>query len=212
MTVTRSHIFNRVSFYLKNEHKFFTSSEIQTIIGVDAFRRIAEDLDWPKTNYSAYVASGAWTVTMPAGFLKVDQNSQVVYKDATGTNELTPRRQTNIGRDTIMTATPGTPVNYFMEKESVLGLYPPSTSGLIVVPYVSVPTSLSSDSDTNELTEQCYMAAVYWTVAMCFDKDADARADKFLLRYEAEIQRLRKRYEESFEVDRDLAPSEDYVR
>jgi len=213
MPIDRRYIFNKVNFLLKQENKFFTSSEIHMLIGVDSFRRIAEDINYPKTNFSSYVASGVWSVSSPSDFIKVDATSEVTFQDSSDTYKLDPEIKTNIGRANILTATPGTPSNYFMESESKIGIYPPSTSGCIVVPYVSHPTSLSSDTDTNELTEQAYMAAAYWTVHECFLKDNDEkRAGKYEIKYLGEIKRLNKRFGDLYEVPHDIQPDEDYTQ
>lgn len=212
MAFDRKYIFDKVMFILKQESQFFTSGEIHMMIGVDAFKRIAEDLDYPKTNYSSYMASGAYQVSAPSDFLKIDENSQVVYRDSGGYHELTPKKQTSIGRHIVMSATPGTPANYFMESESMMAVYPPSTSGCIVIPYVKEPTSLSSDTDTNELTRQAYMAAVYWVVQESFNKDNDPRSQKYEAKYQMEVNRLKGRFGEMFEIDYALKPHDDYVR
>jgi hypothetical protein len=217
MPIDKRYIFNKTMFYLKKESKFFTSSDVSMIIGVDAFRRIAENIDYPKSNFSTFIASGVWTVTMPSDFLKVDQNKDVVFQNATNTYKVEPKYQKDIGRHIILQP-PGSqiPQNYFMEDHTTVGLYPPSTSGIIVVPYVSIPTSLSTDTDTNQLTETCYMAAVYWTVSECMLKDDDAKDDskftKFYTLYEKETLRLRKRFGEMYEINYDLSPHEDYLQ
>jgi|TARA_Y100000310_G_scaffold192960_1_gene192903 hypothetical protein len=198
-------------FHLKQEGLFFTSAEINLIIGVDAFTRIAEDIDYPKTNYSTYVNSGVWQVSTPSDFLKVDENSCITYEDDSTIHELGPARLTSIGRNVVLNATPGTPANYFMEKEDMVGLYPPGTSGCLVIPYVQEPTSLSSDSDTNQITRQTYMAAVYWTVHEAMLKDNDGRADKYLALYQNEIARNKKRFGEMYELDYAITPHEDYL-
>lgn len=207
----REYIFNKVTFFLKKETKFFTSSELHMMIGVDAQRRIAEDINYPKTNYSGYVASGAWRISSPSDFIKVDENNEVTYEDNSTIGVLNPERLKSIGRANILDATPGTPQNYFMESESLIGIYPPSTSGCIVIPYVKMPTSLSSDSDTNEITSETYMAATYWVVAECFAKDNDPRANTYDAKYQIEIARLSKRFGEKFEVEYNIEPDPDYL-
>ena len=211
MAIDRAHIFNKVMFFLKRESKFFTSTEVHMAIGVDAPRQVARDLNFPKTDYSGSVASGVWQVTMPSDFLKLDSNAKPTFEDSSSIMDLTPKSQTNIGRANIMSATPGTPQNFFMKTETVMGLYPPSTSGTIVVPYVKVPTSLSSDTDTNALTDNCYMAMAYYVVGECMLKDGDARAQSYYSLYENTISRLKRQYGELFEEDIDMAPSEDYL-
>jgi hypothetical protein len=211
-TVTLEDVFNRVNFFLKKENKFWTSGEIITFIGEDAFRRIAEDIDYPKANYSSYLASGEWKVTVPGDFIKIDQHKNVVYNDGSDTIQLSPKKQTSIGRDEILTAVPGTPENYFMETESTIGIYPPSISGVIVIPYVKVPSTLSAATDTNELTDNCYQAAVYWTVWQCMLKDSDPRAVNYENLYNGETFRLRKRYGEMYEEESNLEPHHDYVK
>lgn len=211
MAFDRQYIFNKVMFILKQESQFFTSSEIHMMIGVDAWKRIAEDINYPKTNYSSYLTSGQYQVSAPSDFLKIDENSQVTYEDDSTIHELTPKKQTNIGRHIILNATPGTPSNYFMESETVIGVYPPSTSGCIVIPYVKEPTSMSADSDTNEISRQAYMANVYWVVQEAFNKDNDPRSAKYEKKYDMEIARLNKRFGERFEINYDLRPHEDYL-
>ncbi|HEY6022211.1 MAG TPA: hypothetical protein VIY48_20790 [Candidatus Paceibacterota bacterium] len=213
MTVTYRDIWDKVSFYTKSEHKFFTSAEINSIITEDAFNRIAEEVGYPKANYSSYLTSGEWSVSSPSDFIKVDQDSQVTYKDATNTAVLTPTEQFAIGRDNILTATPGTPEHYFLESDTKIGIYPPSTSGCVVIPYVKRPTVMSSgDISTNELTERCYMAAVYWTVSELLIKDSDERASLFLDKYNAEIERLKSQYNMMLEIRRDMKPHKSYIQ
>lgn len=211
MSIDRQYIFNKVVFYLKNETKFFTSSDLQTIIGVDSFNRIAEDLEYPKAHFSGTVTSGQWLVPMPDDFIKIDKTQDIVFTDITQTHTLPPKDQRVIGRDQILTAIPGTPQNYFMEDQFTMGIYPPCTSGIIVVPYVQQPTSLSSDTDTNDLTERCYMAAVYWTVTECMLKDNDERHLVYAQRYEREIRRLRANFNDMFEEDKDMIPADGYI-
>ena len=211
MAIDRAHIFNKVMFFLKKESAFFTSSEVHMAIGVDAPRQVARDLNFPKTDYSGAVSSGVWQVTMPSNFLKLDSNAKPTFKDSTTIRDLAPKSQTNIGRANILNATPGTPQNYFMKSETVMGLYPPSTSGTIVVPYVKAPTSLSSDTDTNALTENAYMAMAYYVVGECMLKDGDTRTSDYYALYEREVKRLKRQYGELFEEDIDMMPDEDYL-
>ena len=69
--INRKNIFDRVVTLLKNETKFFTSSELHTWIGVDSFREIAERVHYPKSNYSCPLASGVWTVSVSSDFLRL---------------------------------------------------------------------------------------------------------------------------------------------
>ena len=212
MPINRGYIFNKVSFLLKKEMKFFTSSDVQITIGIDSFRRIAEDIEYPKSNYSGVVTSGVWIVPMPADFIKVDRAKDIVFADSTGIRKIRPQDQRNIGRDQVLSATPGSPENYFMEDQVTIGLYPPSTSGIIIVPYVSLPTSLSGDADANELTERCYMASVYWTVAECMLKDSDEKYAIYMTKYDKEIQRLRSNYGDMFDENKDFQPDQGYLQ
>lgn len=212
MAINRQYIFNKVAILLKNETRFFTSAEIHSIIGVDSFRRIASDIQFPKTNYSSAMVSGAYTVSMPSNFVKVDKESDITFEDSTGIRKLTPKTKKVLGRDQILSATPSSPENYFMENQSSLGIYPPCTSGTIVVPYVNRPTSLSSDTDTNELTEEGYMASVYYTLLECMEKDNDQRYALYEGKYQQEIRRLRGIYDERFDVDEALVPDNEYIR
>lgn len=210
MAITFRHIIDKTMFYLRKEAKFFSSSEVYSIIQNDAFRRVAEDIDYPRTSYSAVLSSGEYIVSAPSDFIKFDQNWEPTFEDSASTRDLKP--STDISRSTILTATPGTPSSYGEWSEKQIFIHPPSTSGTIVIPYVKQPTVLSSDTDTNELTEDCYMAAIYWTVKDCMDKDNDARFQVWEARYNAETQRLRKRFNEKFEVSYNIAPERDYLR
>jgi len=212
MAIDRKYIFDKANFFLKKENKFFTSSELHLAIGVDAFRRVSQDLEFPKSNYSSVLASGVYTLAMPSDFVKVDKTKDVVFTDSSRTRNLPPRDQRRIGRDQILTATPGNPTNYFMEDQTTIGVYPPSTSGIIVVPYVQQATSLSSDSATNQLTDKAYMAATYWVVAECMLKDNDARFDTYAKLYTGEILRLRKELGELYEETKDFYPDAEYTR
>jgi hypothetical protein len=210
--ITRKDIFDKVAFFLKKENKFFTSADVLSIINRDAMGRIAEDLMYPKTSYSTYVASGTYLISTPADFIKVDGNANVVFEDSNGIRDLWPKDKHEIGQAEILNATPGTPGTYFLESESKMGIYPPSTSGNIVIPYVKRPTSLSADTDTNELTERCYMAAVYWTVQECLITDSDDRFQGFYQMYDKEIGRLKDGYRRMLEVPKDLKPHRSYLR
>src|SRR5512145_1330233 len=126
MAIDRKYIFDKVVFFLKKETKFFTSSELHLAIGVDAFRRVSQDLEFPKSNYSSVLVSGAYTLSMPSDFIKVDKTKDVVFTDAARTRTLPPKDQRRIGRDQVLTATPGYPANYFMEDQTTIGIYPPS--------------------------------------------------------------------------------------
>lgn len=210
MAITRKNIFDKINFYLKQENKFFTSNEIHLSIN-DAFRRIAEDIDYPKTNYSTYMTSGQWSVSTPADFLKLDKNSQITYESTSGSYAVLDNKlQTDIGRDNIFTIAPGVPQYYFEESESKIGIHPPSTSGCIVIPYVKAPTDLSSDAATNELTENCYMASVWWVTAECMLKDSDPRAQGFTGLYTGEITRLKRRFGVRQEQSHNFKPHPSY--
>lgn len=210
MAITFRHIIDKTYFFLREEAKFFSSSEVYSIIQNDAFKRIAEDVDYPKANASSVMGSGEYVVSTPVDFIKIDQNWNPTFKDTAGTRDLDPT--TSISRSTILTATPGTPQQYTEWNETQFVIYPPSTSGTIVLPYVKNPTTLSSDTDTNELTENCYMAAVYYTVQECMMKDNDDRAGYWESKYNAEVGRLRKRFNEKYEVGFDVTPDRDYIR
>ncbi len=213
MTITRIDIFNKVNFYLKRENKFFSSTDINTVINRDAFRRIAEDINYPRTSYSTYLTSGQYIVSTPIDFIKVDQNSKLTYQYTSNTVTTGEARELrDIGIQNVLTATPGIPENYFMEDEFGIGLYPPSTSGILVIPYVNRPSALSSDADTNELTERCYMAAVFWTTSDLLSADSDERSAIYMQMYNNEITRLKKQYNEMYEISRDLYPHESYTR
>lgn len=212
MAIDKKFIFSKTMFHLKKESKFYTSSDVGLIIGVEAFKRIAEEIDFPKSNYSTFVASGVWTVTMPNDFVKVDQNKDLVFRDYSTTYRLKPKYQKDIGRHVIIKPeSSAVPQYYFMEDQTTLGIFPPSTSGLVVVPYVKTPISLSSDADTNELTDNCYMAAIYWTCSECMLKDNDPKFDKYYAMYEKEVLRLKKRYGEMHEINYDVSPDEEYL-
>lgn len=221
MAIDRQYIFNEVVWHLKQETKFFTSSKLQIMIGVDAFRRIAEDIRFPKTNFSSYLNSGTWTLSMPADFIKVDETDDVVFNPDTsgvlgsgnvGIIKIPPRTRKLIGRDMILSAVAGTPQYYFMEDQSTMGFYPPSMGGTAVVPYVQLPTALSSDTATNQLTERAYPAAIYWTVTQCLLMDDDERYVVYQSLYDREILRLQRQFGEMFEEDSDMIPDENYTR
>lgn len=214
MTITRKDIFDKVNFFCKKENRFFASSDLLTIINRDAMKRIAEDVMYPKANYSGYLSSGTYLVSAPVDFLKVDSNSQIVFQDYTGVHKLYPKEKQDIGYDSILTSisTPTSPTEYYMETESIIGIYPPCTSGNFVIPYVKRPTALSSDADTNEITERCYMAAVYWTLTECMIADTDERSIFYEQKYQTEIARLKDQYRRGFEITRDYRPNKDYVK
>ena len=199
------------TFVREEKARFWTSSEIHVGIN-DGFRQIAEDINYPKADYSGYIASGAYTFSMSSDFIKIDPDSEVIWKDGSGTNVLTPARLKDIGRHTMLTATPGTPQNYFFIKENQLGIYPPSTSGCIVVPIIAEPTHLSSDTDTNELTEQCYMADAYWVAWEAFHKDKDPRTASYNALYNNEINRIKGRFGDMWEIEYQMTPHEDYLK
>lgn len=212
MAITFKHIFDKSMFFLKKESKAFTSSDVKTTIGVDSFKRIAEEIGYPKSNYTVILTSGSWIISTPADFIKVDMNSDATYYNGTEIVNLQPREQKEIGRAEILDAEPSTPEAYFMESETKIGIYPPCTSGQVIIPYVKHPTSLSSDTDTNELTEKCYMASVYWTVSECLMKDEDPRASGFREMYNNEISRLKSQYNMMFDIRRSIKPHKDYLK
>jgi len=212
MAIDRHYIFDKVNFFLKKENKFFTSSELHMTIGVDSFRRIGEELNYPKTNYSSIIASGEYQISTPSDFIKIDQNHELTVELSSTIYTLEPKTSKLIGRQNILDPTNAIPQNYYMETESLIGLYPPgNTSMIVVIPYVKYATALSSDTDTNELTENCYMAAVYWTVGECMLKDNDERFATYMQLYDREILRLKSKYGEMFEEDKDLMPDDRYL-
>ena len=213
MSITRLDIWNEINFQLKKENKFFTSSDIHRTINQVANRRVAEDVSYPRTSFSTYVTSGQYLISAPGDFIKVDQNSWVTYESTSGNvTKLKPRELRDIGTDNVLTATPGTPGNYFMQNEATFGVYPPSTSGCVVIPYVYRPTDLSSDTSGNQITERCYMAIVYKSCESLLAADSDTRSLFFEKKYEYEVKRLRGQYNEMLEITRDAKPHKDYVR
>lgn len=212
MAITLKYIFDKTMFFLKNESKFFTSADVKSTLAIDSFKRIAEEIGYPKATHTVYLTSGSWIVSAPIDFIKVDVNSQVTYYNGDTITEVKPKDQWDIGRANIMNATPSIPQNYFLESESKIGFYPPSTSGQVLVPYIKHPTSMSSDTDTNELTEKCYMAAIYWTVSECLMKDSDERATGFREMYHNEISRLKSQYNMMLDIKRDVKPHQSYIK
>jgi hypothetical protein len=206
MMIDRHYIFDKVVWHLKQETKFYSS---------DAFRKIAEDIRYPKANYSAYLASGVWTIDMPDDFIKVDETDDITFKagDTSSIIKITPKTRKLIGRDQILAATPSTPEHYFMEDQNTMGFYPPSSTsgGIMVIPYVKTPTSLSSDTDTNELTERAYQAVIYWTVSQCLLMGDDERFPIYQQLYNTEILRLQRQFGEMYEEDKDMIPDERYT-
>ena len=212
MNINRDFMFDKVNFFLKKENKFFTSSEVMNIIALEAPRRVAEDINFPKSNLSAVLVSGAWTVNLSSDFIKIDPDKDVTFKYSGGTIKLKPKLQKDIGRDTILTADPSTPEYFFPEDEDTIGVYPPSSSGILVIPFVKEPTSLSSTNASNELTQNCYMAMIYWTVGDCMLKDGDSeKYETYIKLYDAEIIRLRRRFGEMYDEQHDVIPHEDYI-
>ena len=213
MAITRRFIFDKVNFFLKQENKFFTSAEVLSMIDNEAFNFVARDINYPKTNYSAYLASGKYLVSTPTDFIKVSPNDKIVYRDASSTHELDPKEKTDIGVTEIYTATPSIPEYYYPENESHIGIYPPCTSGIVIIPYVKKPTILTNDSSVNEITEQCYLAAVYWTTKECMLKDKDLeRYIVFEKLYNYEVENLKAHYNITFGTPKDIRPHKDWIR
>lgn len=212
MAITLKHIFDKTMFFLKQESKFFTSNEVRSTIAIDAFKRIAEEIEYPKANHTVILTSGSWIVSTPIDFIKIDTNSQGTYYNGADITKIKPKEQTEIGRDEILSATPNIPEYFFLESESKIGLYPPVTSGQVILPYIKHPTVMSSDTDTNELSEKCYMAAVYWTVTECLFKDSDERTGAFREMYDTEIRRLKSQYNMLLNTPVDLKPNRDWIR
>jgi hypothetical protein len=205
------YIYEKTMFYLKQESKFFTSAEVRSIIANDAFKRIAEEIGYPKENHAVVLGSGSWVVSSPTDFIKIDTNIQATYYNGVSITNLKPKEQWEIGRAEVLSATPGIPQYYFMETENKIGINPPATSGQVIIPYVKAPTVMLSGGSTNELSEKCYMAAVYWTVSECLLKDSDERSQAFREMYNNEISRLKSQYNMMFDIRRDLKPHQNYI-
>lgn len=212
MSITYRNIYDKTMFFLKKEGKFFTSSDIKQTITVDSFKRIAEELGYPKETYQVILTSGSWVVSAPTNFIRIDKNSDMTYYNGVNVTKIEPAIQSDIGRDEILSAEPDTPSQYFMETENKIGLYPPATSGLVVIPYVKSPTVMSADTDTNELSERCYMAAVYWTVSECMLTDSDERYVGYRQLYDKEIDRLKDQYRIIMEIPKDVKPHRRYLK
>lgn len=193
--INRLRIFNKVSFLIKDELTFFTSAEIMQMVGVDVWKRIAEDVGYPRTILSTVVTSGSWMVSSPNDLVRL-------YEMA----EFSIRKE----EDKILV--PSVPHNYWMETTNYIGIYPASTSGLVNIPYVKEPTSLSSDSASNELSERCYTAAAYWIAGECMLKDNDQRYKDFTALYDKEILRLQKLYGTRYTVFGELQAKEEKER
>jgi hypothetical protein len=211
MAITLGDIFNEINFFIKKENRFFASSDILRIINRTAFPRIAEELMYPKTVVSGFLSSGQYLISTPADFIKIDENSEMLFTDNTPTRNLLPTEKHEIGFAEILTATPGNPGKYYMESETLIGVYPPCTSGNYVIPYVKMPTGISSATDTNELTERCFMAAVYYTLSECMLTDNDEKAVFYNQKYDMEIKRLKDQYRLKFEITKDMKPHNKYV-
>jgi len=174
-TVTKKRIFDKVVFHLKNETKFFTSGDLHTMIGVDVWKKLAEDIDYPIGYISSVVSVGEWQIATPTDFIKVKQHKESTLRKP----------------DPSITVASGVPDNYWLDDTETIAWYPPSTgSQTVVIPYVKEPTSLSSDNSTNELTERGFNAAVYWVVSECMLRDNDARYTSYLSLYQNEVVRL----------------------
>jgi len=214
MAINRLSIWNEVNFQLKKENKFFTSSDILRTINDIAMRRVAEDVSYPRTSYSTYMTSGQYIVSSPIDFIKVDQNSWVTYESTSGNiSKLKPKELREIGTENVLTAKPATvPQNYFMQNENLFGVYPPSTSGCIVIPYVHRPTDLSGDADVNEITERSFLAVVYKSCEHLMAADSDERSLFYKNEYDGEIKRLKGQYNSMMEITRDMKPSKDYAK
>jgi hypothetical protein len=174
-TVTKQRIFNKVVFHLKNETKFFTSNDLATMIGVDVWKKLAEDIEYPIGYISSIVSVGAHSLSTPSDFIKCKQHKENTLRKP----------------DPSITVASGVPDNYWLDNTGQIGWYPPATgTQTVVIPYVKEPTSLSGDSSTNELTERGFNAAVYWVVSECMLRDNDARYTSFLSLYQNEVARL----------------------
>jgi hypothetical protein len=193
--INRLRIFNKVSFLIKNELTFFTSSEIMQMVGVDVWKRIAEDVGYPRTLLSAVVSSGTWMVSSPSDMVKLYEMEEF-----------------SVRKEDDKTLVPTVPHNYWLESTNYIGIYPASLSGLVNIPYVKEPTSLSTDSASNELSERCYTAAAYWIAGECMLKDSDQRYKDFTLLYDKEILRLQKLYSARYTVFGELQAKEEKER
>lgn len=196
--ITRKWIFDKVVFLLKNETKFFTSSNLMTLIGVDVWKKIAEDVEYPVGYLSSVVAAGAYSMSTPSDFIKLKSHKEVSLRKP----------------DPTITIASGVPDNYWLDDYGQIFWYPPSTAGslTVVVPYVQEPTSLSSDSATNELTERGCNAATYWVVSECMLRDNDQRYTAYLQLYQNEIQRMRSMLGDIFGIPGNLQTHEAPVR
>lgn len=212
MAITFKYMFDKSMFFLKNESKFFTSADVKNMLAIDSFKRISEEIGYPKGTHTVYLTSGSWIVSAPIDFIKVDVNSDVTYYNGSSITKVKPKEQSEIGRAEILGANPSIPTNYFLESETKIGFYPPSTSGQVLIPYVKHPTIMSSDTDTNELSERCYMAAIYWTVSECLMRDKDERASGFREMYHNEVNRLKTQYNMMLDIKKHMYPHRDYLR
>lgn len=173
--INRQWIFNNVMFHLKNETKFFTSSAIMQMVGVDVWKKIAEDVEYPIAYLSINASAGAASVSTPNDFVKVKNHKTTTLRLL----------------DPTVTMASGVPDNYWLDDFGIINWYPPSIAAVtVIIPYVNEPTSLSTDVATNELTERACHAAVYWIVSECMLKDNDQRYTAYLSLYQNEVNRL----------------------
>lgn len=195
--INRQWVFNNVMWHLKNETKFFTSSAIMQMVGVDVWKKISEDIEYPTANISVVVSAGSVSVSTPSDFVKLKNHKTTVMRML----------------DPTITMASGVPDNYWLDDYGVINWYPPSIgAGTVIIPYVNEPTSLSTDAGVNELTERGCHAAVYWIVSECMLRDNDSRYTAYLSLYQNEVARLKSLYGEICGLPGMLATHEAPVR
>lgn len=196
MAIDRLWIFNRVQFHLKNETNFFTSTPLINLVSVDAWIKIAGDVGYPRTALSTTVTQGQFQVAAPSNFLRLDDCKDFEFRKDNGIDSM-----------------PEVPDNYYLDNNNMIGFYPPAIkAGTVKIPYVMTPTSLSSDTSTNELTDKCADAAIYYIASECMLRANDPKHEIYVAKYDKEIERLKRIYGTKYEKFGEMQARETKIR
>ena len=186
--------------------RFWSDTELKKFIN-DACVRVARDIRLPKKSTTGNLVANDRYFTVPDDFLSIDDELGISLSIGGTPYQLAPKRPTDIGRETLLKASPGIPEYYYIKDVDKIAFDKPlSSSATYTLNYIAMPTEMDDDTDTNELSTFAYWAVIWWTLTMALIKDKDERYMNFLQFYGIEVEGLKTYAAEMINYDYRLTP------
>jgi len=186
--------------------RFWSDNELKNFIN-DACMRIARDIRLPKKSITGNLSANDTYFTVPNDFLSIDDELGISLNIGGTLHQLAPKRPTDIGRETLLKASAGIPEYYYIKDVDKIAFdCPLESSATYTLNYIYVPTTMSNDGDSNEISTFAYWAIIWWTLTMALIKDKDERYMNFLQFYGIEVEGLKTYAAEMINYDYRLTP------